>query len=358
MHKSNETILEVNLSTLEKNYNYLRSKLNHKTSIIGVIKAYGYGHGDIKIAKKLEEIGVNIFWVADFEEGISLRNGGIKSKIIVANPGIKSYDYIIRNKLDVVIHNLDLLEFYCSIKNNINIHLKFNTGMNRYGFDFHEIDDVVEKLKSHNQLKIVSICSHLSSANFDKNNTEKQIFDFEKIALKVEHKLNYKLKKHILNSNGLLNFNTKQYDYVRLGISLFGGCQDPNLEQISRLTSVVSQNRNVDQGSCIGYEPSFIAPKKMNVSIIPIGYADGLNRRLGNGVGIVKINEKSCPILGNVCMDSIMVDTSSVKCKLGDKVEIFGPNNSILSLSEKLQTIPYEIYSTLNRRIKRVYFEN
>lgn len=360
MHKSNETILEVNLSKLESNFNYLKSKLNSSTEIIAVIKAFAYGHGDVMIAKKLESLGVKKFWMADFEEGISLRKNGINSEIIIANPGTKSFEDIIENNLEVVIHNLRLLRFYGSKKINTSIHVKFNTGMNRYGFDREEMEEVITFLKDNSQLKVKSVCTHLSSADdlSKANITKKQISLFEEISNSFEKKLNLNVKKHLLNSNGLLHFPNKQFDYVRLGISLFGSFKNENLHQVSKLKSVISQNRNIKKGSSVGYSAEFIAPKNMNVSVVPVGYADGFNRRLGSGVGSVFVNNVECPIIGKICMDSFIIDTSNTNCKEGDEVEIFGGNNSILKLAEKINTIPYEIYSTLNRRIKRVYIGN
>ena len=360
MSNTNETILEVDLNKLKLNYYYLKSLLKNDCKIIAVVKAFAYGHGDVVISKTLEDIGVDTFWVADFEEGISLREGGIKSKIIVANPGVRSFNEIIRNNLDVVLHNKNLLDFYISKNTNLNVHIKFNTGMNRYGFDVDEIEEMSEKIKNQKKLKVISVCSHLSSAdNLSKSETTlNQIKLFEKISNKLEENLSCRLDKHILNSDGFLHFPNKQFDYVRLGISLFGSFKNKNLHQVSELKSVISQNRNIKKGSSVGYSAEFIAPKNMNISVVPVGYADGFNRRLGSGVGSVFVNNVECPIIGKICMDSFIIDTSNANCKEGDEVEIFGGNNSILKLAEKINTIPYEIYSTLNRRIKRVYIGN
>ena len=360
MSNTNETILEVDLNKLKHNYYYLKSLLKNNCKIIAVVKAFAYGHGDVVISKKLEQLGVDTFWVADFEEGISLREGGIKSKIIIANPGRKSFNKIIKNNLDVVLHNKSLLEFYISKNTNVNVHLKFNTGMNRYGFDVDEIKEISERLKNNKQLNVISVCSHLSSAD-DIAKSEKtlnQIKLFEKISDKLEKKLSYTLDKHILNSSGFLHFSEKMFDMVRLGITLFGAYKNENILQVSKLKSVISQNRNIKKGSEVGYSSGFEAKKNMNVSVVPVGYADGLNRKFGEGVGNVLVNGFLCPIIGNICMDSFIIDTTKVNCQEGDEVEIFGEGNSILKLSEDLGTIPYEIYSTLNRRIKRVYISN
>ena len=360
MNSSHETILEVDLKKLESNFNYLSSKLKENCKIIAVVKAYGYGHGDIEISKKLEQLGVYALWVADFEEGIRLRQAGVRTKIIIANPVLKSFSKIIKYNLEVVIHNCRLLDFYISKDEHVNVHLKFNTGMNRYGFDQKDLNFVVHRLKNNSKLNVKSICSHLSSADdIDKLDvSRKQINLFNTISRSLENNLTKKIERHILNSSGFMNIPDSQMNMVRLGISLYGSYNNTNLQQISKLKSVVSQNRNIEKGEGVGYLPDFIAKKTMNISIIPVGYADGLNRKLGNSIGNVIIKGVRCPIIGNICMDSFMVDTSNVDCKEGDEVVIFGPKNTILSLSKKIGTIPYEVYSTLNRRIKRVYVDN
>lgn len=360
MHNLYETILSVNLKKLETNYNYLKSKLNNDCKIIAVVKAYAYGHGDKKISKKLESLGVDSFWVADFEEGSVLRKSGINSTIIVANPGSKSFNEILENNLEVVVHNHNLLDYYISKKKKLNIHIKFNTGMNRYGFHPNEVKNVVSKLKENDFLKVKSICSHLSSSNDlqKKDITQKQIILFEKISCDFESKFGRRIDKHILNSNGFINYPQYQFNMVRLGIALFGCFPDRNLSPISTFFSVISENRNINAGDSVGYSSSFISKEKMNISVIPVGYADGLNRRLGNNIGSVLISNSLCPIIGNISMDSFIVDTSKVECRVGDKVEIFGQQSTVLNLSQKLNTIPYEIYSTLNRRIKRVYLDS
>ena len=360
MHNFHETILEVDLRKLENNFNFLSSKLKESCKIIAVVKAFGYGHGDIEISKKLEQLGVYALWVADFEEGIRLRESGIRSKIIIANPGWKSYNEIVKYNLEVVIHNCRLLDFYISKGKDVNIHLKFNTGMNRYGFDKKELNFVVNRLKNNSNLRVVSICSHLSSADDTSklDVSRNQINLFNNISETLENNLNNKIERHILNSNGFMNFPESQMNMVRLGISLYGSYNNLNLQQISKLKSVISQNRNIEKGEGVGYSSDFIAKKTMNISVIPVGYADGLNRKLGNSIGNVIVKGVTCPIIGNICMDSFMIDTSYVNCKEGDEVEIFGPKNTILSLSKKIGTIPYEIYSTLNRRFKRVYIDN
>ena len=357
MQEANETILSINLRKLENNFNYLKGLTKDNTKIIAVVKAFAYGHGDITISKKLEKLGIYALWVTDFEEGVVLRRSGVKKKIIVANPGIKSYTKIIENQLDVVLYNSRLLDLYCLNKKNVNVHIKFNTGMNRYGFEEKELDDIISKLQKNPHLNVVSVCSHLAcSDNIKKKNiTKKQIDRFVKITSRFEKKIGQRVLKHILNTYGLINFSEHQMDMVRLGIGLYGSGKNNNLQPISSLTSVVTQNRNVKKGELIGYGYNFIAEQNMRVSMVPVGYADGFNRRLGNGIGSVKINGHTCRIVGKISMGNFAVDTTNVNVSEGDIVEIFGEKISIISIARKINTIPYEIYSTINRRIKRVY---
>ena len=187
MTSANETILHVDLNKLEENLTYLKSKLKPQTKIIAVVKAFAYGHGDLEVSRRLEQLNVFALWVSDFEEGLILRRSGIKTKIIVANPGIKSYNEIIKYKLDVVLYNHKLLDLYCSNKKPVNVHVKFNTGMNRYGFDEKDLESVCEKLKKNSFLRVKSVCSHLASAN-QKNDALKQIRLFEKITTQKRRK--------------------------------------------------------------------------------------------------------------------------------------------------------------------------
>ncbi len=357
MQTGNETILSIDLNKLEKNFYYLKNKIKEETKIIAVVKAFAYGHGDIIISKKLEQLDVYALWVTDFEEGILLRESGIKTKIIVANPGVKSYNQIIKYKLDIVIYNMKLLKLYAENKNKVNIHIKVNTGMNRYGFNRKELLNANIILEKNKHLNIISICSHLAcSDNINKKYfTEKQLKDFMQISEDFENTINKTVYKHILNTHGVINFPDYQMDMVRLGIGLYGSTKDEKIIPISSLKSVVTQNRNIKAGESVGYAEGFIAKKNMNISIVPVGYADGLNRRLSNGIGEVMINNTICSIIGKISMGSFAVDTSEIIVTEGDSVEIFGDNISVTNIAKRIGTVPYEIYSTLNRRLKRIY---
>ena len=356
MRSPHETILEISNTHLINNFSYLKNKIPN-TKIIAVVKAYAYGHGDIIIAKKLEKLGVDAFWVADFEEGGRLRKNKITKPIIVANPGLKSINEIIHNQLEVVIYNFTLLTLYSKLNKTINIHIKLNTGMNRYGFNQNELKKVIEILKKSPNLNVKSICSHLAaSENASKDEfTLAQFNKFEKACDTFFNEIGYTVDRHILNTHGVLRFPHKKYEMVRLGIGLYGAVENKNLKEISVLKSIITQIRTIKKGGSIGYNASFIAKKEITVGVIPFGYADGLNRKLSAKNGCVLVNDTPCLIIGKISMDSCIIDLKGVKAKTGDKVIIFGGENTIFSISEKLETIPYEIYATLNRRIKRIY---
>ena len=352
-----ETILEVNLNKLANNFNYLKSKLKADTKIIAVVKAYAYGHGDIAIASCLEKLGADALWVADFEEGTRIRKSGIQIPIIIANPGTKSTQQIIDNKLDVVIYNSELLHLYGKLDKEIRIHIKFNTGMNRYGFEASEVNEILANLQKYQKLKIQSICSHLAASD---NGTEDRFTNvqfqvFENVTNLFSKGLNKPIDRHILNTNGVLRFPEKEYEMVRLGIGLYGVSNDSNLHQVSTLKSVISQVRTIKKGGKVGYDASFLAKEDMIIGVIPFGYADGLNRKLSAKNGVIIVQNIICPIIGKISMDSCMINLKGTTSKTGDEVVIFGEENTISSIAIKLNTIPYEIFSSLNRRIKRVY---
>ena len=338
MNNIHETILTVDLEKLAKNFFYLKKLIRPKTKIIGVVKAFGYGHGDLEVAKKLEKLGVYALWVTDFEEAINLRKGGVKTKIIVANPGSKSYEEIIKYNIDVIIYSYKMLQLYILNKKPVNVHIKFNTGMNRYGFEKEDIPAVASLIKDNPHLNVLSTCSHLSDAEneFSKKFAKKQIDLFKQISSEFNNLIEKKTLSHILNTYGILNHSSDCLDAVRIGIGLYGCAKNKFLSPIASLNSVICE-------------------KDMKIAIVPIGYADGLNRGLSNKVGHVVLNNKNCPIIGKISMGTLTIDITNVNACEGDVVEIFGVNNSILSIAKSISTIPYEILSCLNRRIKRVY---
>ena len=347
-----ESLFEINFNDLEWNLSFLKKKLNFNTKIIAVVKAFAYGHGDIEICKKLENLNIYAFWVADFEEGVLLRKHGIKKPIIVANASPKSISQIIKYNLDVVVYNFRMLDALVLKKTPFNIHLKFNCGMNRFGFSFDDIPKIKKEL-NNNMLIINSICSHLSSSRNPDNDeiTKKELQKFNKIIAKFPKKI----LAHILNTSGVIRFPQHQHSAVRLGIGLYGIHNESQLIQIGKLTTTISQIRNINKDELIGYGGKFQSTKKMKIGIVPFGYADGLDRKLGNSNGALFVNGKKCTILGEISMDSCVIDLSKAHAKEGDRVEIFGLNNNIYTICKKINSIPYEFLSKINRRIKRIY---
>jgi alanine racemase len=229
--------------------------------------------------------------------------------------------------------------------------------MNRYGFDPNKVHDLIADLQKYPKLKIQSICSHLAASDNSKEDsfTNVQFQVFEKVSSSFSKGINQLIDRHILNTNGVLRFPKKEYEMVRLGIGLYGISNDNNLKQVSTLISVISQVRTIKKGSKVGYDASFLAEEDMIIGVVPFGYADGLNRKLSTKNGVIIVQNIACPIIGKISMDSCMINLKGTTAKTSDKVVIFGEENTILSIANKLSTIPYEIFSSLNRRIKRIY---
>ena len=225
--------------------------------------------------------------------------------------------------------------------------------MNRFGFSINDINEIKEYTKKYKNLKVKSICSHLSSTHDESRDavTQKEFLMFDQIC----KKFNMKTYKHILNTNGVIRFPNKQYDAVRIGIGILGVNQQPKLKQIGKLTTTVSQIRTIKKNEYIGYGGKFKSTKTMKIGIVPFGYADGLDKKLGNQNGQLYTNGKKCNILGEISMDSCVIDLSNTKVEEGDRVEVFGPNNNIMDICKKINSTPYEFLSSINRRIKRIY---
>ena len=362
------TRLYINFSQLEHNIKVINSLINN-CELIAMVKANAYGHGDVAISLKMEELGVNYFGVADFEEGIRLRNSGVKSHIMVMNPGVNNIDTVINYNLEPVIYNNQILGALKNavIKNNTissqnpaSIHLKINTGMNRWGFSISEIPELISTLKKINTIKIKSIYSHLASSknSQDDNFTNNQIQKFINCKLKFHNIFKDNFDTHIYNSSGLIRFYKKNhpFNYARIGLSLYGGTKDIDCKPIAELKCVVSQIRIINKGDSVGYNRSFIAKNKMKIGLVPFGYADGLQRNWGHGVLKFQYKNKLIPTVGEISMDSCIVDLSDVNnISELDEICYFGKDRPIWQLAKELNTIPHEIMATLSRRIRRIY---
>jgi len=362
--KVHQTVLEINMNALVNNLNVFRSLLKPATKIMVMVKAFSYGSGDVELAKLLQFQNVDYLAVAVADEGVELRNAGIKTPIVVMNPESHSFQLLIDYRLEPNIYSYDLLcNFTKIVRQNVlkdfPVHLKLDTGMNRLGLKTEgEIFKVAQMISENPGLKIQSVFSHLAAADDAEldNFTNVQIETFEKFANIISNKLSYPINRHILNSAGIERFPQKQYEMVRLGIGLYGvSVTGLPLENISTLKSTVSQVKTVKAEETVGYGRKGKFEKNSEVAIVPMGYADGLDRKLGNRNGEALIKGTRVPIIGNICMDMLMLDVSNLKVQPGDEVEFFGDEITIEDLAKNANTIPYEILTGISQRVKRVY---
>lgn len=364
--KVHETILEVNLDAVVHNFNYYRSKLHPNTKMMCMVKAFGYGAGSYELAKTLQEHRCDYLAVAVADEGAELRKEGISIPIVVMNPEFSSFNVIFENQLEPEVYSFRLLDAFIKETErrgitSYPIHVKIDTGMHRLGFVPEDIPALCERIKNQSGVLIRSVFSHLAGSDspiFD-DFTEQQISTFTKAAEVLEATCECKVIKHILNSAGIERFPHYQKDMVRLGIGLYGvsASGQKGLRNVSTLRTTILQIQNVPAGNSIGYSRSSSVTRNSRIAIIPIGYADGLDRHFSCGVGQVLINGKRCPIIGNICMDTCMIDITDIEAKEGDSVILFGEDLSVSELSDKLETIPYEIFTSISPRVKRVYFK-
>lgn len=364
--KIHETVLEVNLDALVHNVNCFRSKLKPETQLICMVKAAGYGSGALEVAKTLQANSVDVLAVAVADEGVELRQAGIHLPILVMNPEFGSFATIFEHKLEPEIYSFKLLDAFIqeAEKEGVRdypIHIKLDTGMHRLGFEAHQIETLLERLKGQESLRVRSVFSHLAGADEDQFDafTNQQIAVFEKLAEQIQQAFDHRILKHILNSSGIERFASHQHDMVRLGIGMYGisSVQEKNLKNVSTLRTTILQIKSLDAGQSVGYSRKGRLFRNSRIATLPIGYADGLDRHLGNGLGEVLIHGKRAPIIGNVCMDACMVDVTDIEAEEGDEVILFGEGLPLSEVAAKLGTIPYEILTSVSNRVKRIYFQ-
>lgn len=364
--KSHTTKLEVNLGAMVANLNHYRSKLSENCRLMAMVKANSYGSGTKEVAEMLQHQRVDYLAVAFADEGVTLRKSGIHLPIVVLNADPSSFSIMANNDLEPEIYSLESLQEYIVQINRIAlsqtpIHIKLDTGMHRLGFMEKEIDPLIELLKRNRQIWIKSIFSHLAASDDPHHDefTRRQIELFDQLSSKIITAFpSHKIIRHICNSAAIERFPEAHFDMVRLGIGLYG-FGDKKLENVLTLATKIVQIKFIKPGESIGYgRNAFTSKNGMPIGIIPIGYADGLNRHLGCGVGKVSINGTLCPIVGNICMDTCMIDLSNVpQVAAGETVTIFGINPSVMDQADWLDTIPYEILTSVSSRIKRVYID-
>ncbi len=363
--KTHLTRLEINLDALVHNLQYYRSLIEARTKIMVMVKAFSYGSGSYEIANILQFQRADYLGVAFVDEGVSLRQAGITIPVLVMSPELGSYDQIIKYQLEPEIYGFRSLELFDeAVRRNQEIsypvHIKIDTGMHRLGFLESEISMLCSRLTKSRNLKVVSVFSHLAATDEPAHDefTGIQIERFNKLSDRIIKALGYEVLRHILNSSGIERFPDARFDMVRLGIGLYGASpfNQDKLKNVSSLKSTISQIKKVPADETVGYGRMGNFDKEVTIGIIPIGYADGLNRRLGNGNGKFLIKSKFVPIIGNICMDMCMVDISGIDVKEGDEVVIFGDDYPVSEVARQLDTIPYEILTGISGRVKRIYF--
>lgn len=360
---NHQTYVEIDLKCIRHNINFTKSLLKESTQLLCMIKAHSYGSDAKSMGVFLEGMGVDYFGVAYPDEGILLRESGIKTPILVMNCEESTFSSIIEYNLEPAIFSAVQLDkfitelIYQSIE-NYPIHVKIETGMNRLGFAKKDIPILIDIVKSQPEIYIKSIYSHLAESDvLNSVYTEQQINLFDAISTDIQSNFNTKIIRHLLNSEGIHNYTYAQFDMVRLGIGMYGVLGKDALRNAIKWFSTISQVKTIAKGNSVGYGRTFITEKELKIAVIPLGYADGFRRALGQGVGGVYIGGHYCPTVGNVCMDMIMVDASNVDAKSGDQVEIIGNSISMLNMAEKLGTIPYEIMTSFSARMHRVFID-
>lgn len=369
--KAHETVLEINLNALVHNLNYYRSRLKPTTKIMAMVKAASYGSGSFEIANTLQFHRTDYLAVAYTDEGVELRKAGITLPIMVMNPEMQSFEVMIQYKLEPEIYNFRLLSQLSEVlkKQNVEssfffpIHLKFDTGMHRLGFEESDIAQLIVRLQNNKNILIQSVFTHLAASDesvhdhFSKSQLEK----FNLMSEQITSVFNYPILRHALNSAGSTRFSEFQFDMVRLGIGLYGFAssqhEQRHLQNVATLRTAISQIKNISAGETIGYNRKAKLERDTQIATVAIGYADGVNRKLGNSIGKMLVNGKLAPIIGNVCMDMCMLDITDVAAKEGDEVVVFGAELSANELAKSLNTIPYEILTSISQRVKRVYFQ-
>ena len=368
VQKVHETILEVNLNAIVDNLNEYRAYIQPSTKLVCMIKADAYGAGAVEIAKTLQDHRVDYLAVAVADEGVTLRKAGITANIMVMNPEMSSFKTLFEYELEPEVYSFRLLDALIKAARkegiaNWPIHIKLDTGMHRLGFNVNtDMDELISQLKKQVALIPRSVFSHFVGADSDGFDefSKKQFELFTKGADTLQKVFSHKILRHMDNSAGIEHFPERQMDMCRLGIGLYGVNPRDNrmLHNVSTLKTTILQIRNVPANETVGYSRKGVLKRDSVIAAIPIGYADGLNRHLGNGRCYCLVNGQKAPYVGNICMDVAMIDVTGIPCKEGDKVEIFGDNLPITVLSDVLETIPYEVLTSVSNRVKRIYYQD
>ena len=366
-YQVHETQLEVNLSALVHNFKVVKNKVGSNVKVMAMVKAFGYGSGSTEIARILQFHHVDYLAVAYADEGVELRKAGIHIPIMVMNIDRAAFDVLIQYHLEPEIFSLELLaEFAAFVKAqaipSFPVHIKLNTGMNRLGFDAHEISKLGTIIKKESCLKVQSIFSHLSASASEKFKlfTEEQLSKFNEWSNVIEAELGYSTIKHISNSGAILDHTKYHLNMVRLGIGMFGIPKtETSFENVLQMHTTIAQIRTIAKTETVGYNRSGIVEKETMIATVRLGYADGYSRKFGNRKGAMWLAGQKVSIIGDICMDMIMIDITGIpQAKVGDQVEVFGPNLPIEQLAVWAESIPYEILTSIGQRVKRVYIQD
>ena len=379
LHQTHETVLEVNLSALVDNVRYFRSLMRPTTQLVCMVKAFAYGVGSLEVSRALQASGlVDYLAVAVADEGVELRRGGITLPIIIMDPEVAALDMIIENNLEPNIYSLQVLDNIIQAVESkgleqIPVHIKIDSGMRRLGFYKEDMSALITRLQQQHAVRVASVFSHLAGsdeAQFDAF-THEQAHYFQICAEQLQTALNYPIIKHICNTAGIERFPEYHFDMCRLGIGLYGfsflssatqsGRSDNStislpIRNVCTLKTTILSIKTVQAGDTIGYGRHTTLSEPRQIAVIPIGYADGFDRRFSNYGGEVLVRGKRCPVVGNVCMDQAMIDVTGTDAQVGDFVTIFGDELPIEQLAEQLGTITYEILTSVSRRVQRVYY--
>ncbi len=365
LHQTHETVMEVNLTALVDNVRYFRNLLKPETKLTCMVKAFAYGAGSVEVSKALQQSGlVDYLAVAVADEGVELRRAGITLPIIIMDPEVAAMDIILENNLEPNVYSHQSLKTVIAAAEakgleNYPIHIKIDSGMHRLGFYQEDMPWLIARLKAHKAVRVQSVFSHLAGsdeAQFDEFTLD-QIRYFDACAEELKKGLNTPILKHICNSAGIERFTKYQFDMCRLGIGMYGfSFNGAQLRNVCTLKTTILSVKTVKAGETIGYGRHTRLDEDRVIAVIPIGYADGFDRRFSNYGGEVWVRGKRCPVVGNVCMDQAMIDVTEADARPGDIAEVFGDKMPLQELADKLGTITYEILTSVSRRVQRIYF--
>lgn len=368
MPKAQETLLEIDLKALKHNFEHLKSRLKKDTKFLVVVKAFAYGSDANRVANYLQDLNADYFAVAYVNEGVALRKAGITKPVLVLHPQAINFKTLFKHCLEPSLYNAKVLNDFIKVataekQTHYPVHIKFNTGLNRLGFLENDVDYISSKLNITKAIKVASIFSHLATSEDlnEKEFTLNQIESFKVTSTKMIQALGYTPILHICNTSGILNYPEAHFDMVRSGIGLYGfgnsEKENKNLKPITTLKTIISQIHHIEKGESVGYNRGYKSNAFLKIATLPIGHADGIGRQYGNGNGYVTINNKRAYIIGNVCMDMIMVNITDTDCKEGDEVIIFDNNTTAEDLANTTNTISYELITGISQRVKRVFLK-